>query len=305
MTNVEKRIGLLGFIAKGLLKADVIRTKRDLGDRSSYIGMSDITSKCRRSLVAGKLSPKPHNEGTLNQFIASGNEDAIQEILRKMVTFSRGHVWEEVLGNGFNSLGVKRIPQLEVRYIYKGVPIIIHVDDCFVFSDGSVRVLEYKCNEEVQKNIYPENEMQLYGQIGFIQGLWGQPCFGVKVDGQYLHVGLTFPQLVEALFGMKYPSTSEGVNIEGYVISATLNPNRTKNVTINPFGPYVPDNAITKECLDRAMWIWKDMQDVRSGKKLLMTLGSLVDSIRCVTSAIIGKAARNSSFRRCLSLKRT
>lgn len=270
MTNIEKRIGLLGFFARGLVKADVIRTKLDLGDRSTYLGMSDLAGRCRRSVVASKvLNSRKNLEDLLSKHVASGNEEAIQEILRQMVTFSRGHAWEHILGKGFAALGVNRIPQLEVRYIHEGAPIIIHMDDCFVFPDGSVRILEYKCNEEVQDDIYPENEFQLYGQLGFIQGLWGHPCFAVKADGQYLHAGLTFPQLVDAMFGIKLPSTPEGVNLEGYVVSATLNPNKSKKAALNPFGPYVPNAAITKECLDRAKWIWKDIQDIRSGLKTL------------------------------------
>lgn len=270
MTDIKKRIGLLGFIAKGLIKADAIRTKSDLGDRSTYVGMSDIASKCRRSVVAGKVYGQSTDSlEDLEKHIATGNEAAIQDSLRQMVTFGRGHVWESVLGKGFDALGVMRIPQLEVRYLHEGTPINIHVDDVFVFPDGSVRVLEHKCNEQVQDALFPENELQLKGQLGFIHGLWHLPCFGVKRDGKYLYEGVSFPDLVRSLFGFDIPSTSNEVCIEGYVISATLNPNKTKRKTVNPHGPYVPEAAATQECLDRAKWIWKDMQDVRNGKKTI------------------------------------
>lgn len=270
MTNIEKRIGLLSYIAKGLVKADGIRTVADLGDRSTYMGMSDISSKCPRKVVLGKLNPSTNdNLEKLDEFSQSGNEDGIQEILKQLVTFGRGHAWESILSKGFDAQGSMRIPQLEIRYNHQGTPIRAHLDDTLVFSDGSIRILEHKCNEKVQdKELYPENELQIYGQLGLLKGLWEYPCFGITTkDGESSIKGKTFPELVKMLFDFDLPASADEVCIEGYVISVTLNPNQTKNVVANPFGPYIPNDAMTQECLERAKWRWKEFKDVQSGQK--------------------------------------
>lgn len=270
MTEIEKRIGLLGFIAKGLVKADGIRTAENLGDRSTYMGMSDISSKCPRKVVLSKLHPSTNdNLEKLGEFTKSGNEDGIQEILKQLVTFGRGHAWESILSKGFNAMGVMRIPQLEIRYNHQGTPIRAHLDDTLVFPDGSIRVLEHKCNEKLQdKELYPENELQIYGQLGLLKGLWGYPCFGIRgKNGETNITGKTFPELVKMLFDFDLPASADEVCIEGYVISVTLNPSKTKNVVANPFGPYVSNDAMTQECLERAKWRWKEFKAVQSGQK--------------------------------------
>lgn len=266
MTESQKKLGLLGFFAKGFIVADETRTEQDLEDRSLYIGASDFSSNCERRVIAGKLNPSKASNSVekIEESVAKGDEEYLQDLLRRLVTFGRGHAWEYLLGKAFAAIKVKRIPQLEIRCTYKDAPVVVHVDDTLVFPDGSVRVLEHKNNEEVQRSLYDNNELQLYGQIGLLQGLWNLPCFGVKEHGKYLHKGLTFPQLVKAMFGFDFPLEANEACIEGYVVSATFNTKVGKKV-IKPYGPYVPDFAKTEKCLEKAKWLWRKMQAVRNG----------------------------------------
>ncbi|WP_316980376.1 hypothetical protein [Shumkonia mesophila] len=42
MTDHSRAIGLLAHVARGLLRHDQTRTAQALGDRSTYVGLSDV-----------------------------------------------------------------------------------------------------------------------------------------------------------------------------------------------------------------------------------------------------------------------
>ena len=52
-----KAMGLMAQVAKGLLKHGECRTVAELGDRSLYVGLSDIGkgAECLRSAVTGRF----------------------------------------------------------------------------------------------------------------------------------------------------------------------------------------------------------------------------------------------------------
>ncbi len=57
MESETKSMGLLTQLAKGLLAHGKMETEKQLGDRTKYIGMSDIGkgAECMRAAVANKV----------------------------------------------------------------------------------------------------------------------------------------------------------------------------------------------------------------------------------------------------------
>ena len=67
------------------------KTKTELGDRSEYIGASDIVG-CPRRVVLDKLNPPKHSMETL-------------------VRFERGHLAEDIVANALQSAGYGKFCQ--------------------------------------------------------------------------------------------------------------------------------------------------------------------------------------------------
>ncbi len=84
--NQDKK--LLSLIAHGLQSYSESQTISQLGDRSQYIGMSDIAlmSECTRLAVLRKRNPLNSRTVTLQNY---------EEILKKQLTLQRGHWLEE------------------------------------------------------------------------------------------------------------------------------------------------------------------------------------------------------------------
>jgi hypothetical protein len=103
-------------------------------------------------------------------------------------------------------------------------------------------------------------EAQIYGQIGLLAELWGQPVFAA----QGLH-GQTFPQLCRHLFGIDLPDRVADVDLEGWVLCLSMSDAR-------PFGPYRPNTTMLNLCRRTAQRLWQDVQNVKAGRTSLDNL---------------------------------
>ena len=90
---------LLELIRAGLAQHSVRTTAQSLGDRSKYVGMSDIGSylTCQRMAVLNRLHP-----------------DQKDKSLSKMLTLSRGHWFENGIASVLEELNIPHIRQLEI-----------------------------------------------------------------------------------------------------------------------------------------------------------------------------------------------
>ena len=263
----KKSDGLLALLTQGLLTHSENETLRQLGDRSLYIGMSDIGKgfECLRSAVAGKIGmrSKPALD-TIRELPAA----EIAQILGRQIILQRGHWQETGIESALKATGVKLIPQLEISIDFNGLPIKAHLDFTIVWGGQkpAVRIIELKSNEHIPEILYSSYEAQLYGQVGLLKACWNQPCFSVPEEyNGVVIMGATFPQVIHQMFGVELPETPEGVDIEAWALSISMS-------TIKPFGPYKPDSSMLTACLKIAEKIWVAKKEILAGNKKLNDL---------------------------------
>ena len=223
-------------------------TQRQLGNRSAYIGMSDVghAVECLRSAVARKLS----TSGPTNT-----------PVLKRLLTLQRGHWQEQGIMEALSATGHTFIPQLEIAAAFHGVPIRAHLDLTLIRSNPHpcIQVWELKSNQRLPETLYTANEVQLYGQIGLLHACWNRPCFSVRdASGHIVFSRKTFPEAAYQLFQIDLPDSPEQTAVEGYVLSVAMSDAKA-------FGPYPPDRNMLGVCLRTAATLWQTMQTVATG----------------------------------------
>ncbi len=245
--------GLMTLLAKGLLESSAQRTASSLGDRSQYIGMSDIgrALECPRAAVGQKLFGNGHDQQL--------DQHAVQAQIGKQLRFQRGHWFEAGIAQVFRQQRLPVIEQLEIVTSYQQVPIKAHLDFVFASAVGqpTVRILELKSCEKLPKTLYSSYETQVYGQVGLLRALWDQPAFGVhgEADG-HGSAGLTFPQICLEKFGIEMPAHPSAVDIEAWVLCLSMSDAKA-------FGPYLPDDTMLSLCLKTAEGLWRNVDGLK------------------------------------------
>ena len=105
---------LLELIRVGLAQRTARTSALTLGDRSKYIGMSDIGAylTCPRKAILNRLYPE--------------QKDAD---LSKLLTLNRGHWFEDGIASILKELNIPHLRQLEIGIEYEdGVEIKAHLD---------------------------------------------------------------------------------------------------------------------------------------------------------------------------------
>ena len=137
---------MLQLLENSLLSLSNKHTQEILGDRSSYIGASELGA-CPRKVVLNKITPPPHDLATL-------------------LRFKRGHMAEELVAEALSENG-KFKPQREVEASTDNpVPIKGHLD--FLFQGKTLGVLEVKSVTSIPDSPYESWEMQLHTQMGLL-----------------------------------------------------------------------------------------------------------------------------------------
>jgi hypothetical protein len=263
MMNTNKTIGHYAMWAQALLLHGAAKGARDLGDRQTYLGLSDIGRgiECLRAAVCNKLNHSfAVRQDELRQFSAVGDVNKIMNVLRKEITKQRGHWVEAGMAQALSSLKVNYFTQLEIKTLHRGIPIQAHLDLTLIGSRSpSVRVLELKSTKRLRDRLFAAHETQLYAQLGFLKALWNAPAFNLKnAEGVLVHHDLTFPELAKKVFGISMPKDVHSVDIEGWVVSVV--PDNAK-----VYGPYAPHDDTLKVCLQIAEQIWSAVSGIRSG----------------------------------------
>ena len=246
---------LLAILAQGLQRYAESATAATLGDRSRYIGLSDIGRglDCLRATVAGKL---PSANYPLPQ-----SDRAQASTLSRQLTLQRGHCFESLVGRALAAHRLNTLLQLEIDVVHQGTPIKAHLDFVLVSNAPvpTVRILECKSTKRLPDTLYASYESQVYGQVGLLKAAWNTPAFHLRdTTGTVLYAGLTFPELCQAQFGLRLPSTPNQVDLEAWVLCLSMTDAKV-------FGPYRPHQAMLTLCLKTAGTIWQHLQDCLAG----------------------------------------
>lgn len=244
MEHSDRTEGLRALIRQGLQVVSQQSTVAHLGDRSTYVGMSDIGQhwECPRAALARKVLPTTDS-------------------LKRLLTLQRGHWFESGVGQALTSLGLHVLPQLEINWQYQGVPIKAHLDFVLVWgtSVNAIRILEVKSTDKLPASPHDSHLLQLHGQIGLLAQTWDKPVFSLRAeDGTLLHEKMTFPQLCRAQLGLQLPKQAEKLSIEAWLLCLSM-----KDVTT--FGPYTFNQAMLDTALDHAVQLWGDLTAHRAG----------------------------------------
>lgn len=138
------------IIEKSLRGLAEEKTLDTLGDRSNYLGASEV-GNCPRKTILEKLNPSQYD---------------LQTLLR----FERGHLAEEIIAQAMAFAGYRFEQQVEVEIKSSQVPLKAHID--FVFTGAKTRVknvLEVKTVSTMPDEPYSSWEMQLFIQMGLLQ----------------------------------------------------------------------------------------------------------------------------------------
>jgi len=241
---------ILSLLASGLEAAAQAHTASTLGDRRSYLGMSDLARglSCPRAVLAQKL-----------------NGELTGQSLEKLLTLRRGHWLEYGIEEALTAAGQKFISQLEISIEHQGVPIKAHLDLVLLDEAArSVTVIELKSVGRLRDHVYGTHEAQLYGQLGLLCRYWSQAVFATNVfvkdvsqpvDSEYC----SLPELAFRQIGIELPEDVSSVSIRGFVL--TVAPQAAE-----AFGPYEPNEEVLNVLLKTGVSLWNHLEEVRSGR---------------------------------------
>ena len=244
MKQPDRTEGLRSLIRQGLQAVSQQSTAAHLGDRSTYVGMSDIGQhwECPRAALARKVMPTPNS-------------------LERLLTLQRGHWFESGVGQALASLGLHVLPQLEISWQHQGVPIKAHLDFVLVWGApvNAIRILEVKSTDKLPASPHDSHLLQLHGQLGLLTQAWDKPVFNIRAeDGTLLHKKMTFPQLCLAHLGLQLPATADKTSMEAWLLCLSMQ-------DVTTFGPYTFNQAMLDTALDHAVQLWGDLTAYRSG----------------------------------------
>ena len=146
----------------------------ELGDRTRYIGSSDVAG-CARKVYLQRKNPTTPSVSTL-------------------LKFSRGHVAEDLIENIFVAGGVKNLFDTQVELKHPKYPLKAHVDFLFYADfDGTpeLHVIEVKSVSGIPDEPYPSWEDQLAFQLGLLRIQYPQG----KIGGSILAIDLNAGQV--------------------------------------------------------------------------------------------------------------
>lgn len=236
----ETRItSFLDVFKYGLLLHQQKQTQETLGNRSSYVGISDLAryGECPRAVILQKL----------NEVIKP---------LDRILTLQRGHWFECGVSSGFASIGLKHLRQLEISYKYQNVPIRGHLDVTLVWTSPfpAVRIVEVKSMDQLPKMPYESHEWQIKAQTGLLKQFWSKPVFRLSCnDGNLDQKAMTFPEVCSKFLGLEVPRSAEDCSIEGWLLCLSMK-------DASAYGPYMSDADFMENLNIQAVTFWKQLE---------------------------------------------
>lgn len=144
----------------------------ELGDRSLYIGSSDVAG-CPRKVYLQKKQPVTPSVST-------------------MLRFSRGHVAEKLIEEMFVAAGVKHLFDTQVEVEHPDYPLKAHIDFLFYADlDGTpeLHIIEVKSVSGLPEEPYPQWTAQLAFQLGLLRMQYPEGKLGGSILAFDLNAG--------------------------------------------------------------------------------------------------------------------
>jgi len=157
----------------------------ELGDRTQYIGSSDVGS-CARKVYLQRKDPTEPDFST-------------------MLKFSRGHIAETLIENIFDAAGVRSLYDTQVEVKHPTHPLKAHIDFLFYADlDGTpqLHIIEVKSVNGIPDEPYPQWIDQLSFQLGLLRLKYPEE----KLGGSILAIDLNAGQ-VHQFNGYEYNET--------------------------------------------------------------------------------------------------
>ena len=251
MNGTSKRTGaerLLEILRYGLERNAEQQTAIQLGDRSLYVGMSDIAKMldCPRAALAAKLCTTEHRNTA--------------EALKHQLLLQRGHWFEKGVRQALMGYGFFPLSQLEIEIRYGEVPIKAHLDFTLVTDQPhpSVRILEVKSITKISATLPERYLMQIGGQTALLKAYWNLPVFNLVQDTGEVLYHRTFPEICNGCLGVSLPDAS-ACDIQGWVLCLSM-------CDAKAFGPFLPEDMDVARCLDMASEFWEAMNDLKENR---------------------------------------
>ena len=232
--------GLLGILCCGLERSAEQRTAIQLGDRSQYVGLSDIAQMldCPRAALAGKLYTPEYR--------------STDEALKHKITFHRGHWFERGVHQALIGYGLSPLSQLEIEIRYGDVPIKAHLDFTLVTDQPqpTVRILEVKSTARLPATLSESYAMQIGGQTALLKAYWNHPVFNIIQETGEVLYHRTLPEICKELLDVSLPDDASACDIQGWVLCLSM-------CDAKAFGPFLPEDMDVAQCLDMASEVWE------------------------------------------------
>ena len=238
--------GLLGILCCGLERSAEQRTAIQLGDRSQYVGLSDIAQMldCPRAALAGKLYIPEYR--------------STDEALKHKITFHRGHWFERGVHQALVGYGLSPLSQLEIEIRYGDVPIKAHLDFTLVTDQPqpTVRILEVKSTAKLPTTLSESYLMQIGAQTALLKAYWNHPVFSIIQETGEVLYHRTLPEICKELLDVSLPDDASACDIQGWVLCLSM-------CDAKAFGPFLPEDMDVAQCLDMASEFWETMNDLK------------------------------------------
>ena len=246
--------GLLEILRCGLARSADQRTAIQLGDRSQYVGMSDIGKMldCPRAALAGKL------------FVPEYRDTA--GALKRQLLLQRGHWFETGVHQALTGCGLSPLSQLEIEIRHENIPIKAHLDFTLVTDQPhpSVRILEVKSITKISATLPERYLMQIGGQTALLKACWNQPAFNLVLDTGEVLYHRTLPEICNECLGVSLPDASS-CDVQGWILCLSM-------CDAKAFGPFFPEDTDIARCLDMASEFWETMIALRDNLLDLNTI---------------------------------
>ena len=238
--------GLLEVLRCGLKRDAERRTAILLGDRSRYVGLSDIAKMldCPRAALAAKLFTPEYR--------------STDEALKRRITFHRGHWFETGVHQALVGYGLSPLFQLEIEIMYGDVPIKAHLDFTLVTGQlhQTVRILEAKSTTKLPTTLSESYLMQIGAQTALLKAYWNHPVFSIIQETGEVLYHRTLPEICKELLDVSLPDDASACDIQGWVLCLSM-------CDAKAFGPFLPEDMDVAQCLDMASEFWETMNDLK------------------------------------------
>ena len=246
--------GLLEILCCGLERDAEQRTANRLGDRSRYVGLSDIAKMldCPRAALAAKLCTTEHRNTA--------------EALKHQLLLQRGHWFEKGVRQALMGYGLFPLSQLEIEIRYGDVPIKAHLDFTLVADQPqpTVRILEVKSTVRLPATLSGSHAMQIGDQTASLKTYWDLPVFNLVQDTGEVLLYRTFPEICNECLGVSLLDAS-ACDIQGWVLCLSM-------CDAKAFGPFFPKDTDISRCLDMASEFCETMIALRDNLLNLNTI---------------------------------